>query len=154
MVTNICFRNILPPKSIYMKQIFFCILLLAMAGTSLCQQIKSSKQLTCEEYLTKSENQLNTARALLIGGGVLVIFPIIIAIPGTVSFDALEVLSVVVGVGVGASLASIPLFIASKRNRKKSLDPSLCVKIEKAAYIQQAGLTNHTFPALSFRINL
>jgi hypothetical protein len=148
------FEKYFNPKSIYMKQIFFCILLLAMAGTSFCQQIKTSKQLTCEEYLAKSKNQLTAARALLIGGGVLIIVPIIIAIPGTVSFDALEVLSVVVGVGAGASLASIPLFIASKRNRKKSMDPSLCVKIEKAAFIQQAGLSIHSFPALSFKINL
>jgi hypothetical protein len=30
----------------------------------------------------------------------------------------------------------------------------LCVKIEKAAFIQQAGLSIHSFPALSFKINL
>jgi hypothetical protein len=127
---------------------------MAMAGTSFCQQIKTSKQLTCEEYLTKSKHQLSAARALLIGGGVLIIVPVIIAIPGSTSFDDLEVLSVVAVIGVGASLASIPFFIASKRNRKKSMDPTLCIKVEKAAYIQQAGLSIHSFPALSFRINL
>ena len=137
-----------------MKHIFFCILLITVTSTSFCQQIKPSSQLTCEEYLTKSKNQRDAARVLLIGGGVLIIVPVLIAIPGTTSFDDLETFSVIVGIGVASSLASIPLFIASNRNKKKGMDPSLCIKIEKAAFVQQAGIGVHSFPALSFRINL
>jgi hypothetical protein len=137
-----------------MKQIFICILFMTTTGTSFCQQIKSSKQLTCEEYLTKSKNQKTAARTLLICGGVLIIVPVIIAIPGEVSFDTLDALAVIAGIGVGASLASIPLFIASGRNKRKALNPSLCVKIENAASLKQAALYTHSYPAISFKINL
>jgi hypothetical protein len=129
-------------------------MLMTMAGTSFCQQIKPSSQLTCEEYLTKSKNQKAAARTLLICGGVLIVVPVIIAIPGNTSFDGLETLTIIAGIGIVSSLASIPLFIASSRNRKKSMDPSLCVKIEKAEFIQQVGMRIHSFPALSFKINL
>ena len=126
-------------------------MLMTFTGTSLCQQTKTSKQLTCEEYLAKSVNQKAAARTLLICGGVLIIVPVIIAIPGEVSFDALDYLVVIVGIGVGASMASIPLFIASGRNRRKAMNPSLCVKIEKNMSILPVGPYIHSFPALSFK---
>jgi hypothetical protein len=137
-----------------MKQIFIGILFMTTTGTSFCQQTKTSRQLTCEEYLTKSKNQKAAARTLLICGGVLIIVPVIIAIPGNVSFDTVDALAVIAGIGVGASLASIPLFIASGRNKKKAMNPSLCVKIENAASIEQAALYTHSYPAISFKINL
>jgi len=137
-----------------MKQVFIFIMLMVITGTSLSQQIKSSKQITCEEYLTKSKNQKAAARTLLIVGGVLIIVPVIIAIPGTVSFDALDALVVIAGIGVVASLSSIPLFIASGRNKRKSMDPKLCVKIEQGMSVLPSGLYAHSFPALSFKINL
>ena len=122
-----------------MKQIFIVIMLMSIAGTALSQQIKSSKQLTCEEYLTKSKNQNAAARTLLIGGGILIIVPVIIAIPGTVSFSTLEALVVVAGIGIVASLSSIPLFIAFGRNKRKAMDPSLCVKIEQSMSVLPSG---------------
>ena len=68
------------------------------------QQIKPSSQLTCEEYLTKKQKPIeNAARVLLIGGGVLIIVPVLIAIPGTTSFDDLETFEVIVGIGVASS---------------------------------------------------
>ena len=137
-----------------MKKLFAFMLLMSVTGTSLCQQIKSSRQLTFEEYLTKSKNQKAAARTLLIGGGVLFVVPVLIAIPGTVSFDTMDALLVVAGVGIVASLSSIPLFIASGRNKRKSMDPTLCVKIERGMSAQQSGLYTHSFPALSFKINL
>jgi hypothetical protein len=65
-----------------------------------------------------------------------------------------DALAVIAGVGVGASLASISLFIASGRNKRKALNPSLCVKIEHAASIQHASPFIFSYPAISFKINL
>ena len=102
-----------------MKQIFICILFMTTTGTSFCQQTKSSRQLTCEEYLTKSKNQKTAARTLLICGGVLIIIPVIIAIPGNVSFDTVDALAVIAGIGVGASLGKYSIIHCIRQEQKK-----------------------------------
>ena len=137
-----------------MKQIFIYAMLMIVTSSSFCQQIDSSKRVACEEYLTKSINQRTAARVLLIGGGALIIIPVIIAIPGTVSFSDMGALVVVAGIGVAASLASIPLFAASAKNKRKSMDPTFCFKIDKSLFVQQAGLYTHYYPALSLRLHL
>jgi hypothetical protein len=54
--------------------------------------------------------------------------------------------------GLAAIGASIPLFIASSKNKKKVKDVSF--RMEKTLQIQQGSFVFRSYPALSFRINL
>ena len=56
--------------------------------------------------------------------------------------------------GVTTDLASIPFFIASKKNRHKANAASAFIKMEKAPVLQQTVVRNQSFPALGIRIGL
>jgi len=78
-----------------------------------------------QDLLEKSKHQHSAALALLIGGGTLVTGSLIWALTrsnndntGYAKYDAPGI--VLVG-GLAAMLGSIPLFIASSRNKKKAL---------------------------------
>lgn len=77
------------------------------------QEIPAGKQQMQRDYLTKSRQQ-QTAAWILLGAGATMIA---VAARGNISFDVLPVL--VVG-GVGGIGGSIPLFIASGRNKRKA----------------------------------
>jgi hypothetical protein len=128
-----------------MKKAILLAILLVISAATFSQQIKSSPTLTKQDYLQKSKNQ-KTAAWVLLGGGIAMFA---IAAPGNVSFDALGVLVVV---GTVATLSSIPLFIASHRNKKKSM--SLSFKNETAPQIQKSSFVYRSVPSLTLKISL
>ena len=130
-----------------MKKITICAMLLILATTSFSQQTQSSKPLTREEYLTKSKNQ-KIFGFILLGAGVT---SLAIAAYGGPSFDVLPVLAIG---GTLSTLGSIPLFIASRRNKRKTMNTSASLKIEKTQTMQQTGISFHSLPAISVKINL
>ena len=137
-----------------MRKILIWVILLATATTSYCQQTKSGEPLTRQEYLTKSKNQRTAARILLIGGGALLATTIIIAAPGNISFDNLGTVVTIGAIGGVAALGSIPLFIASGRNKRKAVNASAYINLEKGSFIQQQNIKFSTYPAISIKINL
>lgn len=122
-------------------------MLLIFAATSFCQQTNSLQTLTHEDYLKKSKHQ-KTAAWILLGTGAAMFA---IAAPGNVSFGTLGTLVVV---GAISTLSSIPLFIASGRNKRKALNASTYFKFEKVPSIQQSGITLHSYPTISLKIKL
>ncbi|WP_426058436.1 hypothetical protein [Hymenobacter sp. B1770] len=74
-----------------------------------------------EALLLKSHNQRTAARVLLIGGAVVAGTVIYATAPGkSVSFDALPLVGGLGVAGGAAVLSSIPLFVASARNKRKA----------------------------------
>lgn len=130
-----------------MKKILFCSMLLIITSASFSQQTNPSQPLTREEYLKKSKSQ-KTGAWIFLGVGAAMFA---IAAPGNVSFD---VLGTIVVVGTIATIVSIPLFIASARNKRKAKAAAAFLKFEKNHSIQQTGITLHSYPALSLKINL
>ena len=130
-----------------MKKILFCSMLLIITSASFSQQTNPSQPLTREEYLKKSKSQ-KTGAWIFLGVGAAMFA---IAAPGNVSFD---VLGTIVVVGTIATIVSIPLFIASARNKRKAKAATAFLKFEKNHSIQQTGITLHSYPALSLKINL
>ena len=130
-----------------MKRITIVIASLILSTASFCQQTDSSQPLTKKDYLAKSKEQKTIAWISLGVGATM----FAIAAPGHVDFETLGVLVVIGGV---ATIASIPLFIAAAKNKKKAVSASALLKIEKVPVIQHGTFTNKSFPAVGLQISL
>jgi len=135
-----------------MKKIIFSTMLLIIATSTFSQQTNPSPTFTKQDYLKKSKHQKIAAKTLFGVGGVLVML-------GSIQFNfagsASEVnnsrSTVFLVTGLAAIGASIPLFIASSKNKKKAADVSF--RMEKSSQIQQENFVYRSYPALTFRIN-
>ena len=136
-----------------MKKIIIYAMLLFVTASSFSQQLNPI-QLTRQDYLKKSKNQKTAAWVLLGGGIALMGTGILIGSGNEVSFDNAETSVIIAGIGVLSTIASIPLFIASGRNKRKAMNASTYFKIEKTQTIQQTGISFHPLPAISIKINL
>jgi ABC-type enterobactin transport system permease subunit len=88
--------------------------------------------------LVRSENQKHAARAALIAGGTITAVVVAIMAPGNVTFDDMPLYIGAGAVGTAAMLGSIPLFLASDRNRWKA-DAGLTFEVKAAPRLAQAG---------------
>jgi hypothetical protein len=123
--------------------LLFFVLLLTIS--SFGQQTNPSQTLTKQDYLKKSKTQKTAAWICLGSGAVL----FAIATPGEVSLDILPAL--VIGGGVLVA-GSIPLFIASGKNKRKAMNISF--KIQRSPQQQQSSLAYQNIPAVSINIGL
>ena len=119
----------------------------AFPSTSFCQKSNDSVPVFKTDYLAKSKSQ-KTAAFILLGIGVTTLT---IAAVGDLGFDALGAVVVVGGV---ATVASIPLFIASGKNKRKAMKASAFIKMEKATSFQRQSFVQSSYPAIAFKINL
>ena len=129
-----------------MKKIMVYLLLVAMPVTSFCQT-SDSVPLVKTDYLAKSKSQ-KTGAFILLGIGVATLS---IAALGDVDFDALGVLVVVGGI---TTIASIPLFIAARRNKRKAKNITGKIKMEHAPFYQNQSFAQRSFPAFSMKLGL
>ena len=128
-----------------MKKIMVYFLLLALPATSFCQKTNDSVPVVKTDYLAKSKSQ-KTAAFILLGIGVTTLT---IAAVGDLDFDALGAVVVVGGV---ATIASIPLFIASGKNKRKAMKASTSIKMETIPLFQKQSFVQNSYPAFSVNI--
>jgi len=128
-----------------MKKIMIYFLLLALPATSFCQKTNDSVPVVKTDYLAKSKSQ-KTAAFILLGIGVTTLT---IAAVGDLDLDAL---GTVVGVGGIATIASIPLFIASGKNKRKAMNASAFIKMETIPLLQKQSFVQNSYPAFSVHI--
>ncbi len=134
-----------------MKKIITCIALLIVANSIYSQQSKPAAPLTKQDYLKKSKNQ-KTAAWIFMGGGIgLTILGATEGDPNDGKSDksrkAVAIVTGLAAIGVGTTL-----FILATNNKNKAA--ALSFRMEKAPLIQQGSFVNHSYPALSFRLNL
>ena len=144
-----------------MKKIILFSLLLILSAASFSQQTKNVKpQLTKTDYLQKSKNQKTTAWVLLGGGTAIAVIGATIPRKEVPDLWTLGLTTTTVGgealyvLGGLAALSSIPLFIASAKNKRKAMEVSTFIKIENTRVFQQASFVSRSYPALSLKINL
>ena len=130
-----------------MKKFTICTLLLIFTATSFCQPANPPQTLTRADYLKKSKTQKIAAWVLLGAGATM----FIIAAPGNASFGTLGTLVIV---GAVSTLSSIPLFIASGRNKRKALKTSAYLKFEKIPSVQHVFTSLPAYPAIALKIPL
>jgi len=135
-----------------MKKIIICTMLLITATSTFSQQTNPYPTLTKQDYLKKSKHQKIAARTLVgVGGSLVFLGSIKFNFAGSYDEVNNSRSTVFLVTGLAAIGTSIPLFIASSKNKKKAADVSF--SMEKAPHIQQGSFVNHSYPALSFRIN-
>ena len=135
-----------------MKKIIILTILLILASTTFGQQTKTSLALTKQDYLQKSKRQKTAAWILLGGGSALAITGLLIN--NQASLDNAGTTAIVAGIGVLSMIGSIPLFIASGRNKRKAMAMSASLKLENTSAIQGYKMVHASYPALSVKIKL
>jgi hypothetical protein len=140
-------------NSTIMRKFFICTMLLLMATSSFCQQTDFSQSLTPQNYLQKSKKQKTAAWILLGGGAAVAAGAIILDLNSDWSKPETPYL-VALFTGCASMLGSIPLFIASGRNKKKAMNASTYFEIRQNPVSTNTGLTLHPTPTLSLKFNL
>jgi hypothetical protein len=128
-----------------------CIAVMILIGTSVFSQSTPSVP---TDYLQKSKNQKTAAFVLLGGGPILIITGFLIGDSKNSSFGDAATGAILGGVGVLSALGSIPLFIASARNKRKANTATAFFKMETVTAIQQHSFVQHSYPAVSLRFTL
>ena len=151
-------------KLIVMKAMIVTMLII-LSAQAFSQQTTS---LTKADYLQKSKRQKTTAWILLGGGIATAITGIIIydhAYNKAAKDDPLLTLfslgtnvnptgAIISLAGSLTSIGSVPLFIASAKNRRKAKSLSAGFKIERTLFIRGYVIAKTNYPALSLKINL
>lgn len=128
-----------------MKKIMLYFLLLAFPATSFCQKTNDSVPVIKTDYLTKSKNQKTAGWVLLGGGTALIGIGFLVGDSKESTFDDAATGAFLAGVGLLSAIGSIPLFIASGKNKRKALNMSANFKMENAT---------NSYPAVAFKIKL
>jgi len=147
-----------------MKKITIYILLMTISTASFSQSIPTNLSPVRTDYLQKSHHQKTAAWVLLGGGGLMASIGSIISAKDVTNnlvnlFDPNYQQSsntgpVLMVLGTVTMLGSVPLFIASSRNKRKAMTLSTSFKLEKIPVIFQKSLVQNSYPALSLKINL
>jgi hypothetical protein len=131
-----------------MKKISLLFLLIAFSFASFSQKAS----LTKDEYLTKSKNQKTTAWILASGGAALIAIGLAVGNGKEASFDQAGAGVIVGGLGVVSIIGSIPLFIASGKNKKRGM--AMAFKNEPLFFPKKGSFTKLSCPSLTIRIGL
>jgi hypothetical protein len=142
------------------KAIIFITLLLFVTCSFGQQTTNTSVPKPNTDYLQKSKKQKTTAWILLAGGTVLTTIGAGVALSGGLdcAFDDPDcgndqtLASILIISGSAAILGSIPLFIASGKNKRKAA--SLSFNNIKMLQIKNSSLVYKPMPAVSLKINL
>jgi len=153
-----------------MKKIILYTLTLVIPAATFCQSTPSDMPAIKTDYLKKSKNQKTTAWVLLGGGFALTVTSTLMAAPKVTE----DVGNVFVGIftaepvpennytaenillitGTASMLASIPLFIASKKNKRRAMDMSANIKMENVRMFQYQSFVQTSYPAIALKIKL
>jgi hypothetical protein len=131
-----------------MKKIILFIQLLQFLIRSFGQQQTTSAPITKTDYLQKSKSQKTVAWILFGGGTIMMITGVVVMSENlfTTKGTGLAVAGLIV------SVASIPLFIASGKNKRRAA--SLSFNNIKTQQIKNSSMVYRPIPTVSIKINL
>jgi len=153
-----------------MRKIIVYILLLVIPAVSFCQSIPNDVPAIKTDYLKKSKNQ-KTAAWILLGGGFALSTTSIVMASSKVTEDYVNIIAGVISsepapqndytaenillvTGTAAMLGSIPLFIASKKNKRKAIAMTANIKMENVRMIQYQSFVQTSYPSIALKIKL
>ena len=139
-----------------MKRFITCIsFLLIIVAPSFAQQTNPSPALTSADYLKKSKNQKTAAWVLLVAGATILFFTQIDhTLESGLNPTKPPFPIVPVTIGSACILGGIPLLLAAARNKRKAIEGSANLIIQRVPSIQQASIGIQYFPAVSMKIYL
>jgi len=137
-----------------MKKNILYFLLLALPAASFCQKTNDSIPVVQTDYLVKSKNQKTAAWVLLGGGVALIGAGFLIGDSKNSTFDDAATGAVLGGIGFLSAIGSIPLFIASGKNKRKAMQATTFIKMENVRTIPSQSLVQTSYPSIALRIKL
>ena len=129
-----------------MKKTTTILLLLTISAAIYCQQPQSLKT----DYLQKSKNQ-KTAAWVMLGGGVA------LGVGGAAWAGSDWEASgpgVLIVIGGAFIIGSIPLFIASGKNKRKAMSATTFFKMESAPQLINRNIVTRSRPSLTLKLSL
>ena len=137
-----------------MKKNIIYFLLFAVPATSFCQKTNDTVPSIKTDYLVKSKNQKTAAWVLLGGGVALIGTGFLIGDSKNSTFDDAATGAVLGGVGFLSTMGSIPLFIASGKNKKRAMNATTFIKMEDTRIVQNQSFVQTSYPAIALEIKL
>jgi hypothetical protein len=137
-----------------MKKSTLYFLLLAMSVTSFCQNTKDTVRVVKPDYMIKSKNQKTAAWVLLGGGVALIGAGFLIGDSKNSTFDDAATGALLGGIGFLSTIGSIPLFIASGKNKRRAMKANTFIKIENARMFQYRSFVQTSYPSIALKIKL
>jgi len=137
-----------------MRKIIVCTMLLFFVVTSFCQQENSSQSLSRQDYLKKSRHQQTAAIVLLSAGLLSTALGSVQINPNSFEGGGNSQSPVFLIAGLAAIGASIPLFVASIKNKRKATNVSTYLRFERVPLLKETGLTLHPYACLALKLNL
>ena len=135
-----------------MKKSILYFLLLALPAASFCQKTNDTIPAVKTDYLLKSKNQKTAAWVLLGGGTALIGLGFLIGDSKNATFDDAGTGVVLGGIGFLSAVGSIPLFIASGKNKRKAMKATTSIKMETIPLHQVQSFIQNSYPAFSVNI--
>ena len=141
-----------------MRKLILIITTALFLFDSFSQQTNPAPALPKQDYLAKSKKQKTAAWGLFAVGTVMLVAGAAIAADKAgerwdgQGGEGLEAAGVVAAMGVAAMVGSIPLFIASSRNKRNAA--SISFKNGRFQYLRNSNLVYKPMPAVSLKINL
>ncbi len=130
-----------------MKKFIIFIILFTSCKYSFCQETEKLNQpITRGDFLQKSKSQ-KTAAWFFLGAGIA---SFALVAPGKTSFSTTGTVVVLGGLSI---LSSIPLFIASSKNKRKAGNASASLNIEKIKDDPLVFYNTNYIPTLSVKVN-
>ncbi len=135
-----------------MKKVITYALLLALPAAGFCQKTNDTVPVVKTDYLVKSKNQKTAAWVLLGGGVALMGAGYLIGDSKNATFDDAGTGVVLGGIGFLSAVGSIPLFIASGKNKRKAMKATTFIKLETAPSFQKQSFNQTSYPAFSLSV--
>ena len=137
-----------------MKKNIIYFVLFALPVISFCQKTNDTVPSIKTDYLVKSKNQKTAAWVLLGGGTALIGLGFLIGDSKNSTFDDAATGAVLGGIGFLSAIGSIPLFIASGKNKRKAMQATTFIKMENVRMIPNQSLVQTSYPSIALRIKL
>jgi hypothetical protein len=106
-----------------------------------------------EYYAKRSKNRKKTAWILLGSGAALFVGGIAVATQQKDEIEAGVSLVLISGAGVVTSLVSIPFFVSANINKRKAMNISSYLEMQKSPVKMQSRSLNNSYPALAVKLN-
>lgn len=149
-----------------MKRMCLSCLLLSIMIQLSAQYADTTAHKMTNDYLRKSKNQ-RTAGWILLGGGAIMTLIGSITAANEVGDELVNLFdpaathrknagtgaTIVAMTGVLSMVGSIPLFIASGKNRRKAA-AELSFKLENSTQVRQIAFSSNLYPAIRLQIKL
>ena len=145
-----------------MKQALIFFLLIHVVVHCFGQQVTPASTIQ-SDYLKKSKNQKTAAWILLGGGAALLIVGAVIP-KGEEQWDTYYgfpikdnkndgIKGLLYLTGTLSMIGSIPLFIASGKNKRRAISVSADLQMQNSKVIRRASFANKSYPAVAVKLN-